>query len=187
MNTPLLISLLIGVAIVTMVILLGRFRRLHRKQRLQHHRVEIPNEKLIPYIAADIKRGHTVTIIVRGVSMRPFIEHERDKVVLSPITTPLQVGDVVLAEYAPKRYALHRIIKLSDSSITMQGDGNPYQTETFPPEAVIGRATAFYRKGSSTPLSVESRTWRIYSRIWMALTPIRRYLLGIHRRLMLLT
>ncbi|MBR1446041.1 MAG: hypothetical protein IJ586_02995, partial [Alloprevotella sp.] len=103
MNTPLLISLLIGVAIVTMVILLGRVRRLHRKQRLQHHRVEIPNEKLIPYIAADIKRGHTVTIIVRGVSMRPFIEHERDKVVLAPITKPLAVGDVILAEYAPKR------------------------------------------------------------------------------------
>lgn len=173
--------------VVAMLIALRTFRRKRRKRRLQYNRVEIPNEKLIPYIAADIKRGHTVTIIVRGVSMRPFIEHERDKVVLAPITKPLAVGDVILAEYAPKRYALHRIIKLTADSITMQGDGNPYQTETFPPQAVIGRATAFYRKGSSTPLSVESRTWRIYSRIWMALTPIRRYLLGIHRRLILLT
>ena len=167
------------------------FAMWHHRHNLQRTRkagrrcVQIPNDKLIPYIAADVRSGHTVTFTVRGYSMRPFIEHERDKVVLAPIDSPLRRGDVILAEIAPKRYAMHRIIKLSAESITMQGDGNPWQTETFPPSAIIGRAKAFYRKGSDKPVSVESLTWRIYSRLWMAFKPVRRYLLALHRRLWL--
>ena len=157
-------------------------RRLYRRQ-ISAPRQLLPNEALMPVIADDLRSGHTVTMSVRGYSMRPLIEHERDKVLLAAVDRPLRRGDVILAEYAPKRYALHRLIRITPERITMQGDGNPYQTETFPPEAVMGRALGFYRRGSDKLLSVDSWQWRAYSHLWMALTPVRRYLLGLHRRL----
>ena len=66
----------------------------------------------------------SVTITVRGYSMRPFLEDRRDKVILIPPRAP-RIGEVVLAEVDDKRYALHRVIKKEGETYTMQGDGNP--------------------------------------------------------------
>ena len=44
----------------------------------------------------------SVTFIVRGFSMRPFLENGRDKVILVPPRKP-KIGDVVLAEIMEKR------------------------------------------------------------------------------------
>ncbi|MBO5807052.1 MAG: S24/S26 family peptidase [Bacteroidaceae bacterium] len=127
------------------------------------------------------KGKSSVTFVVRGYSMRPFVEHERDKVILVPPRTP-KVGDVVLAEIAAKRYALHRVIKIKDGIYTMQGDGNPTSlVEHFTEEKIVGIAHAFIRKGKVVPLT--SRKWRIYSTVWRVLKPMRRLLLAVYRRL----
>lgn len=122
-----------------------------------------------------------VTFVVRGFSMRPFLEHERDKVVLSPPRSP-KIGEVVLAEIKEKRYALHRVIAFKNGIYTMQGDGNPTRmTENFTEEKIVGIADAFIRKGRYVPTS--GRKWRTYSAVWMMLKPFRRILLAIYRRL----
>lgn len=127
------------------------------------------------------KGKKSVTFVVRGFSMRPFIEHERDKVILVPPRRP-KVGDVVLAEIAKKRYALHRVIKIDGDRFIMQGDGNPTRlTETFTMEDVVGIAEAFVRKGKVVP--VTSHKWRYYSTAWRLLKPMRRILLAIYRRI----
>lgn len=127
------------------------------------------------------KGKSSVTFVVRGYSMRPFVEHERDKVILVPPRTP-KVGDVVLAEIAAKRYALHRVIKIKDGIYTMQGDGNPTSlVEHFTEEKIVGMAHAFIRKGKVVQLT--SRKWRIYSTVWRVLKPMRRLLLAVYRRL----
>ena len=123
----------------------------------------------------------SVTFVVRGYSMRPFLEDARDKVVLIPPCTPKK-GDVVLAEISEKRYALHRVIKIENGIYTMRGDGNPlWMTEQFTYEKIIGIAQAFIRKGRRE--EVTGLKWRCYSVIWKALTPIRRILLAIYRRI----
>lgn len=127
------------------------------------------------------KGKSSVTFVVRGYSMRPFVEHERDKVILVPPRTP-KVGDVVLAEIAAKRYAMHRVIKIKDGIYTMQGDGNPTShVEHFTEEKIVGIAHAFIRKGKVVLLT--SRKWRIYSTVWRVLKPMRRLLLAVYRRL----
>jgi hypothetical protein len=113
--------------------------------------------------------------------MRPFLEGARDKVVLIPPCIPKK-GDVVLAEISEKRYALHRVIKIENGTYTMRGDGNPlWMTEQFTYEKIIGIAQAFIRKGRRE--EVTGLKWRCYSVIWKALTPIRRILLAIYRRI----
>ena len=123
----------------------------------------------------------SVTFVVRGISMHPFLESDRDKVVLIPPRTP-RVGDIVLAEVAKETYALHRVIKIEGDTYTMRGDGNPlWMKEKFREENIVGIAEAFIRKGKLVATS--SRKWRWYSTMWKLLTPMRRLILAIYRRI----
>ena len=120
---------------------------------------------------------------LRGYSMRLFLEHERDKVILAPVVRPLCVRDVVLAEIAPKTYVLHRIIHIQGENITLMGDGNIRGTETCKPSDVIAIAIGFLRKGRTQPDMVTGLKWRTYSHIWLFIKPLRRIILGVYRRL----
>ena len=123
----------------------------------------------------------SVTFVVRGFSMRPFLEDGRDKVILAPPREP-KIGDVVLAEVREQTYALHRVIKIKDSTYTMRGDGNPLRmTEDFTYDRIVGVADGFIRKGKT--IYTDSRKWRCYSAVWNILKPLRRILLAIYRRL----
>lgn len=146
--------------------------------------IEIPNEILIPKVKEVIDRGATATLRVKGYSMRIFLDNGRDLVTLaSPRREALRPGDVVLAEDTPRHYVLHRIIARDGDQLTLMGDGNVKGTETCTTANVIGIVTHFYRKGRTTPDSVNGWKWRIYSRLWLALTPLRRYILAVYRRI----
>lgn len=122
----------------------------------------------------------SVTFVVKGFSMHPFLDNGRDKVVLLPPRTPKQ-GDVVLAEVRERTYALHRVIKEDNGIFTMRGDGNLLSmTEQFTQENIVGIAGGFIRKGKY--VSVQSRKWRWYSAFWNAAKPVRRILLSLYRR-----
>ena len=146
--------------------------------------IEIPNEIFIPKVKEVIDRGATATLRVKGHSMRIFLSNGRDLVTLvAPERENLRVGDVVLAEIQPKVYVLHRIIQRTQDQLTLMGDGNVGTTEACTINDVIGIVTLFYRKGRTKPDSVNGWKWKTYSRIWLTLTPFRRYILAIHRRL----
>ena len=102
----------------------------------------------------------SVTFVVHGISMNPFLVGGRDKVVL------------------------HRVIKIEGDTYTMQGDGNCLSsTEQFTEDKIVGIAEAFIRKGK--PVRTDSRKWRMYSSTWKALRPFRRILLAIYRRVII--
>lgn len=143
--------------------------------------LSIPNALLIPELVKIMDEGHTITITPKGVSMRPFLESKRDKAVLKKATNP-QTGEVVLAEVAPKRYVLHRIIKISDGIVTLRGDGN-IGVEKCRVKDVKAVAVGFYRKGRETLDRTDGRKWKIYSWAWTKLFPIRRYLLGAYKKI----
>ncbi len=137
------------------------------------------NKYFFPVVIDAINQGHTATINLRGRSMRPFLEDERDRALLTK-PTGLKVGDPVLAEIEPGHYVLHRIIKIKDGNVTLMGDGNlscEYCTTDDFRASVIG----FYRKGSDKLDRTDGMKWKIYSWFWMRLRPIRRYLLAAYR------
>ena len=146
---------------------------------------EIPNKILIGEIRNALQQGHTATLRVKGVSMRPFLETLRDKVVLAPPQREkIQTGDVVLAAISKDIFVLHRVTKREGERLTLRGDGNVYGTEECTISDVIGIVTGFYRKGRNKPDSVESKKWRIYSRLWPSSPLLRRIILAVWRRVM---
>lgn len=145
--------------------------------------VHFSNADLIPQIIALLNENHTVTLNLKGRSMRPFLEDGRDKALLIKATNP-KVGDPVLAEIEPGHYVLHRIIRIEGDAVTLRGDGNLSDEHCLLKDvhaAVIG----FYRKGRKTLDRTDAAKWKTYSWIWMRLYPFRRYLLAAYRRIWL--
>ncbi len=142
-------------------------------------RIHFQNEAIIPQIIALLDSGHTVTLMLRGISMRPFLEDNRDKALLKKAGN-VNVGDVVLAEISPKRYVLHRLTEIEGDRVVLMGDGN-LGTEQCRMSDIHGYAIGFYRKGRSKIERTDSVKWKTYSFLWMHLRPIRRYLLFLYR------
>ena len=143
--------------------------------------IQFANAQLLPEIVKLMDEGHSVTLRLRGFSMRPFLEDNRDKALMVKAISP-RVGDAVLAEIAPKHYVLHRIIAIDGDNVTLRGDGN-LGTEHCTIDDVKGFVVGFYRKGRKKMDKTNGLKWRLYSAVWTRLFPIRRYLLAIYRRI----
>ena len=109
--------------------------------------------------------------------MLPFIVGDRDSVRLRK--EPVAVGDAVLAEIAPGRYVLHRIISLVKDRVVLMGDGNLSGVETCGLSDVKAKAVAVIRpRGKEIDCTTAGyarkvRFWgslpRIVRRVWLAL------------------
>ena len=141
--------------------------------------IQFSNAEFLPKVVELLNEGHTVTFRLRGVSMRPFLEDNRDKALLTKPVSP-KIGDPVLAEIWKGHFVLHRIVKIEGDNVTLLGDGN-LSCEHCKLENVVGAVIGFYRKNRNTLDYTNGKKWKIYSYIWMRLYPIRRYLLAAYR------
>ena len=129
-----------------------------------------------------ISEGKTVTITVKGNSMNPFVVHLRDQMTLGPWKDEdIRKGTVALVRDTHGNHLIHRIIKRENDRVILLGDGNVRMTETATMDNVIGIMYSITRKGRT--FTRHSLIWIIYSSIWMLLTPIRRWPLGLWRRI----
>ena len=139
-----------------------------------------------------ISEGHTVSFTVKGNSMNPFMVHMRDKITLGPWKDcDIKSGTVALILDTRSNHVIHRIISRGYKTnpatgekvetVTLLGDGNIKQTETATLDNVIGIMYALERKGRIW--KPDDFGWRVYSLIWKILTPVRRWPLGLWRRL----
>lgn len=141
-------------------------------------RKEIPNDILLGAVRDAIREGNSVTILVKGWSMRPFLEHLRDKVILDA-PEELRIGDAVLAEITPGHFVLHRIIEMDGDEITLMGDGNLVGTEHCRKNDVCGVVKQYIRP-TRTINADDPKLIRNIQR-WRRLLPYRKYLLMIYR------
>lgn len=151
---------------------------------MQKNNVIVPNKILIGEVRNALDAGKSAMIRVKGHSMRLFLKSERDIVKLVKVSpSDVRINDVILAETAPEIYVLHRVIKREGTKLTLMGDGNIKGTETCTEDRIVGKVTEFYRRGRVKPDSIDGLKWRAYTKIWLIIKPLRRYILGIVRRL----
>ena len=89
-----------------------------------------PNAVFFAPVKAQLEAGGQATFRLTGRSMRPFLEHERDHVVVASARgRQIKRGDVVLAQLGADVYVLHRVWRIEGDNMVLRGDGNPYTTE----------------------------------------------------------
>ena len=129
-----------------------------------------------------IAEGKTVSLTVKGNSMNPFMVHLRDQITLGPWKEEdIRKGTVALVKDIRGNYLIHRIIRRDEETVTLLGDGNIGTTETATFNDIIGIMYSITRKGRIW--THDGFGWRVYSWLWAFLTPLRRYPLGLWRRL----
>lgn len=150
----------------------------------------VGNDAFFGTVISLLREGKTVTIPVKGDSMLPFIEGGVDSVVLEGIEEGsaegesrrrAKVGDIVLFR-ADGRFVVHRILSLDKTGVAeIQGDGILKAKDRCSSDGIFGRVVTIL-KGGKRPIDVDSRAYRIRVRLWLALRPIRRILLGLWKR-----
>ena len=125
----------------------------------------------------DRSGGIPLEFAVTGYSMYPFLRSGRDRVTVLPVQRALRVGDIVLfpAKSARADYMLHRIVRKKGDWILTQGDRNPTPDFWMPADRVLGIAVRLER--GDRVIHPQAASWRMAARIWMALRPVRPFLL----------
>ena len=131
-----------------------------------------------------ISEGRTVSLTVKGNSMNPFLVNMRDQMTLGPWKDEdIRKGCVALVKDIKGNYLIHRIIRRDKETVTLIGDGNVGLYETAQMNNIIGIMYSITRKGKVW--KADDRIWKLYSWFWMLLLPLRRWPLGLWRRLFL--
>ena len=143
--------------------------------------MRIANEILIPEFRQYIAERKEVLFTPSGVSMRPFIEGDKDSVVLTALEGNPRIGDILLVSVPVNggTYVLHRLVRIENDEqrktvYVLQGDGNLFGEERCAREDIIARIkTIKTPNGHRKPLT--------RGRLWFYLKPLRKWLLKIYR------
>lgn len=140
----------------------------------------ISSHELFPAIENILAEHRQVLITITGMSMWPFLCHNRDQVVLSlPDKKRLKKGDIVLFKTVTGKYLLHRIMKITDKEIVTAGDGNLFLDGEFSLNCVKAVVVKMVRKGKM--IDCKAFRWRCIADIWMFFFFMRKYLLKLLR------
>ncbi len=126
-----------------------------------------------------VEGGNSVSLIVSGMSMFPFLEHERDTVYFEAPKRGLRKGDVIFYQRKNGQYVMHRIYKVEGDSFFIVGDAQNVIEGPVLREQIFAVVTKVRRKGKL--LDASSLTWKFFERVWINVIPYRRVLMLPYR------
>ena len=121
------------------------------------HRVD----NLYPVIKGLLDDGTSVQVTVTGNSMFPLLRHERDTVLIQPVSfDEMQVGDIVLVKRDNGKFVLHRVYSRTADSFITAGDGQSWIDEgLLSKEHLLARVSRIFR--GQRKLTRDSLIWRM--------------------------
>ena len=140
----------------------------------EQNNIYVPMQEGI--IESELERHGVYASVTRGPSMKPLFKTSRDVVYIKKPSEPPKKYDVVLYIGARNKYTMHRIIGVREDEYLIRGD-NTYRVEHIPKENIIGILTDFNRKGKRH--STSEISFKIYSRVWHFIYPVRHIVRAI--------
>ena len=119
------------------------------------------------------------TGLTRGVSMHPLIHELRDNIIVVKNKERLKKYDVPVYEINGK-YIMHRVVKVCDDHYVIVGD-NRVEKEYITDDKICGVLVGFYKNGKHYVDCQNSFWYKLYSRLWVALLPIRPLIVFLMR------
>ncbi len=132
---------------------------------------KVRTEEYIDLLLSIMNEGRSVSLLIAGGSMTPFLADGRDHVVLEKPFRELSVGDIVLFRRQNGEYVLHRIKRISGENYYMVGDAQTYIEGPVRKSQIAALATAVERKGKV--LKSGDAFWDFFERIWIRMVLFR--------------
>lgn len=120
------------------------------------------------------------TGLTMGNSMEPLIHQQRDNIIVVKNKERLKKYDVPVYLTKSGKYVMHRIIKVCDDHYVIIGD-NRTEREYVTDDMICGVLAGFYKNGKRYVDCQKSKSYKLYSRVWVALLPVRPALQLVNR------
>lgn len=128
-----------------------------------------------------LKNDGKILVPPVGVSMWPMLKNRNDQVLVSVITSPLKINDVVLFKRKDGKLVLHRIVKITDDGFIIRGD-NCEHNEFVEKTQILGVLTGFYKKERYFDCN-KNALYKVYIIGCRCCYPFRRVIKAVYRRI----
>ncbi len=132
--------------------------------------------EIYPVIQETIDNGGNVQLPVTGKSMYPLLHWGRDSVELVKCEKP-ERGDIIFYLRDNGQFVLHRIIGTDEKGYVLCGDNQWHKEYGIQDHHIIAVVKSITRKGKK--IEMTNIPYRIYSKIWMVLMPLRRFIIPV--------
>ena len=85
---------------------------------------EVDSREYISALKELILSGRSVSFLVTGNSMAPFLINKRDQVILAPLDDKAVKGDIIFFQRRDGTFVLHRVVKIGDKGYFLLGDAH---------------------------------------------------------------
>ncbi|MDD6728822.1 MAG: S24/S26 family peptidase [Eubacteriales bacterium] len=120
------------------------------------------------------------TGLTMGTSMKPLIHQQKDNIIIVKNKGRLKKYDVPVYVTPQGKYIMHRVVKVCDDHYVIVGD-NLLRKEYVTDDMICGVLVGFYKNGKHYVDCQNSKLYKLYSRIWVALLPVRPVLFLVPR------
>ncbi len=132
---------------------------------------ETDTENGLFYIKESLKNGDAVALTVTGSSMMPLLKPQRDIVWLEQCDIQqIKKGDILLFERENGKPVLHRVRKVNNDFLLMNGDAL-YWNEAIKKTQVVARVKKFKR--NKKEFTCESKKVKAWNAVWYITRPVR--------------
>lgn len=107
-----------------------------------------------------------------GTSMNPLIHHQKDNIIVIKNEGRLKKYDVPVYLAKNGNYIMHRVVKVYPDHYIIVGD-NLMEKEYVTDDMIVGKLVGFYKNGKKYIDCENSKLYKLYSRVWVALYPLR--------------
>lgn len=107
-----------------------------------------------------------------GTSMWPLLHQQKDNIIVVKNNERLKKYDVALYVTDYGKYIMHRVIEVHDDHYIITGD-NLLEREYVTDDMVCGKLVGFFKNGKKYIDCENSKGYKLYSRVWVALRPVR--------------
>lgn len=140
---------------------------------------KVDAQTYLPALLELVDQGKTVPLVITGNSMSPFMIHERDSILIGPITRPLRKGDMAMFRRRNGQFVMHRICRVdSEGRFYFVGDAQTQIEGPIDREQVRGLITAVRRKG--VWIREGDFWWEFFEHVWLYVIPLRRFLCRLY-------
>ena len=122
-----------------------------------------------------VESGNSVSLLIAGMSMFPFLVHNRDTVYFEAPKRPLKKGDIVFYQRKNGEFVLHRICAVKEDGYYLIGDAQRGIEGPIAQDQIFAVVTRVIRNGKE--LDHSSFVWKFFEKFWINVIPARRVLM----------